>query len=688
MSARTLAAPLALAFLLFFCLRPACAAAAQEDLGAKLDSAMAKLATFDFGGDSSVPHAFSELVAATHGKPQLRQALLERLAKVLGSDVPAGAKDLACRQLAIIGTRAEVPAIAPLLTDTKLSHMARYALERIPGPEADEALLAALPKVQGTLRVGIIHSLGNRRVAQAVGPLAALLGDADPSVASAAARAMGRIGPPAAEALAKALGTSSPAVRPAVAEGALLVAEALAQAGRREAAAKLFQQIASAEVPLAARVAAARGQIFALDSGGIPRLVELLHSNEPAFFGLALVLTREMAGGAVTSALAAELGKLPQDKQLLLLGALADRGDRGAAPAVLALAQQGPPAVRAAAFQALARLGDASLVPLLARTAAEAEPPIAQAAAATLATLPGKDVDAALVALVAQGEPKLRRAVIEAVGQRRITTAAPALLKAAADGDATVRAAAIKALGETAGPAELPSLLDALLKATPAEVPAVEGAIAAICARLPEREAASRTIAARLEQAQGASQEALVRLLGRVGGTGALAAVRKAADDPNSPVRDAAVRMLCEWPELPAAPHLLALAQSAEDKKHKILALRGYLRLAGLAGVSTDQKLAMATEALALADRDDERKLALGVLAAAPSPKALALVTPLIDRPAMKEEACTAAVAIAAKIAKAYPVPAAEAMRKVLSATANPELKKQAQDILAQVEKK
>ena len=686
MSARNLA--LALAAILAFCCRTTGGFAAEEDVRAKLDAAMAKLATFDFGGDSAVPNVFSELIAATHNKPELRQALAERLAKILATHVPAGAKDLACRQLAIIGRGTEVPAIAPLLTDEKLSHMARYALERIPGPEADEALLAALPKVHGMLRVGVIHSLGNRRVERAVGPLTGLLGDGDTAVATAAARALGQIGPPAADSLAKSLGTAPPAVRPAVAEGMLLAAESLVQAGRRDEAASLFDKVAAADVPLAARVAATRGQILARDSVGIPRLVQLLHNPELAFFELALVLTREMAGAHVTAAVAAELAKLPPEKQELLLGALADRGDRAAAAAVLTLAQQGPPAVRPAAWRALARLGDASLVPLLVRTAAEAEPPIAQAAASTLATLPGNDVDAAIVALLGPGEPKTRRVAIEAAGQRRIAAAAPSLLSAVADRDANIRAAALRAVGETAGLAQLPALLDGLLKAAPPDVGAVEGAIAAVCARLSDRDAASQAIAARFSAASGASKEALLRLLGRVGGATALAAVRKATSDPDPSVRDAAVRILSDWPELAAAGHLLALAQSAEDKKHKILALRGYLRLAGLPGVTPEQKLAMATEGLAMAERDDERKLALGVLAAAPSPRALALVTPLVERPALKEEACTAAVAIAAKIVNAHPAAAAEAMRKVLSATANPELKNQAHAILAQAEKK
>src|SRR4030042_5448368 len=45
----------------------------------------------------------------------------------------------ACRQLAIIGGKDSVAPLADLLGDEKLSHIARYGLEKNPDPAVDEA---------------------------------------------------------------------------------------------------------------------------------------------------------------------------------------------------------------------------------------------------------------------------------------------------------------------------------------------------------------------------------------------------------------------------------------------------------------------------------------------------------------------------------------------------------------------
>ena len=71
------------------------------------------------------------------------------LIDVLKSDAGWFEKQDACRKLRQIGTAASIPALEPLLTDEKLSHMARYALEPMPFPEVDKALPIAIE----TLRI-------------------------------------------------------------------------------------------------------------------------------------------------------------------------------------------------------------------------------------------------------------------------------------------------------------------------------------------------------------------------------------------------------------------------------------------------------------------------------------------------------------------------------------------------------
>src|SRR5512140_2317964 len=80
--------------------------------------------------------------------------------QVLTSNATPQQKDEACQKLKIIGTSACIPAVAALLTDEQLSHSARYVLESMRLPEAEAALLAALPKTSGQTQLGIICSLG------------------------------------------------------------------------------------------------------------------------------------------------------------------------------------------------------------------------------------------------------------------------------------------------------------------------------------------------------------------------------------------------------------------------------------------------------------------------------------------------------------------------------------------------
>ena len=95
----------------------------------------------------------------------------------------------------------------------------------------------------------------------------------------------------------------------------------------------------------------------------------------------------------------------------------------------------------------------------------------------------------------------------------------------------------------------------------------------------------------------------------------------------------------------------------------------------------------MCKEALALADRDEERKLVLGALGGAPCAEALAIVVPFLDHHATKDEAAAAAVAIGERIAGAHRAEVAAAMTKVLKATQNADLAKRAKETLGRAGK-
>jgi HEAT repeat protein len=192
-----------------------------------------------------------------------------RLIAVLSSDGSFKDKADACRELSLIGTKAAVAPLAALLSDEKLSHLARYGLEPIPDPAVDEALRDALPKLKGRPLVGVIGSLGVRRDAKAVDSLAGLLKDADPDVAQAAARALGRIGSRGAvDALKAAFEAAPDANRPALSEGLFRCAERMAAHGHVADALTICDRLNRPDAPAPVRDAAARkARFLRLESG-------------------------------------------------------------------------------------------------------------------------------------------------------------------------------------------------------------------------------------------------------------------------------------------------------------------------------------------------------------------------------------------------------------------------------------
>lgn len=238
---------------------PLASAAGAPDAAA-VDRAFETLKTYDWGVDRSVLKPIDDAVVAALGDPSERKALEARLAAVLKTDASRAAKDFVCRALRILGTAGSVPALAALLEDRDLSHMARYALERIEAPEAGAALRDALPKVSGALKAGVAGSLGARCDAAAAPALIALLENRDAAVVAAAATALGAIATPEAAAALSAAARKAPAAaKAAVIDGALRAAEQLAAAGKKAEAEAVYKAFLGEDQPEHVRFAARRG---------------------------------------------------------------------------------------------------------------------------------------------------------------------------------------------------------------------------------------------------------------------------------------------------------------------------------------------------------------------------------------------------------------------------------------------
>lgn len=230
----------------------------------RVDEAFEVLKTYDWGTDRDTLNPIDEAVVATQGDAAGRKELETRLLAVLTSGASRSAKDYVCRTLKTMATAESVPALAALLPDADLSHIARYALERIPAAEAGAAMRQALPKLPDALKVGTIGSLGVRGDAGSVAALAGFLHHADPAVVRAAACALANIGSPEA---GKALGDfakkAPEGVRPAAIDACLVCAERLLADGNKAESLALYKSLSGEDQPKHVRLAAKRGLLLA-----------------------------------------------------------------------------------------------------------------------------------------------------------------------------------------------------------------------------------------------------------------------------------------------------------------------------------------------------------------------------------------------------------------------------------------
>lgn len=144
-------------------------------------------AGLQYGGDRSLAWSVHQQVVQTTpaGRAKVEGQILAALALPTCTD--AGRAFL-CQMLALVGSAKSVPALAQLLRNPQTTEAARFALEAIPGSEADAALRAALASLSGKPKAGLIGSIAARRDAAARPGLAALKEDrTEPAVVREAA---------------------------------------------------------------------------------------------------------------------------------------------------------------------------------------------------------------------------------------------------------------------------------------------------------------------------------------------------------------------------------------------------------------------------------------------------------------------------------------------------------------------
>jgi HEAT repeat protein len=414
-------------------------------------------------------------------------------------------------------------------------------------------------------------------------------------------------------------------------------------------------------------------------------VLDILRSNDQEMQAAAIAMVKEMPGTEVTIALAKELPNLSAKSQVQLLSALGDRGDVAGRPAVVAAVKSEDQSVRIAALRAIGQLGDDSSVELLAQSAAGAAGAEQKAARDSLYRLRGPNVDKVILEAIPKAEAKTKVELISSVGQRNITAGVDALLETAKDLDRKVRTESLRTLKVVAGPEHLPALVELLINAkSSTDRTEAQKTIAVVAHRIEEKNQQAASVLAALSSVkETAALCSLLNVLGRIGDNSALPVLTAALKDENVEVQTAAIRALADWPTSEPVAEMLKVAESSGNKVHHILALRGFVRLLGLASDRpADRTIELYKKAMSLAPDTGEKKKVLSGLANTKSLAAMQMAAGYLNDKVLAVEAGAAVVNIAGGIYADYPEQAKNMLDQIIKTTKSDSLREQAQELL------
>ncbi len=613
------------------------------------------MSSADNGVRTSTQQRWQEICFAlgAPGNEKLRTEACELMAKKLDAKTPTATRLWLLQQLQRIGHEESLDALAAVLEDKddEVREAAVRALTNNASPKATEKMIASLPKATGKAKIGLLNGLGQRGDTTAVSVIKKEISGSG-EIAIAAARSLGRIpGKESMNALILAWGGAEGEFRAACSDSLLIHADRMLKAGQFDDAVDMYLILSSKKESRQIRLAALRGIIQASGDKAGQKVLSVLLSDDDKAKAVAIGQIENLSADALKT-LATSMDKLPVPTRVLVITAIAARGDRSQLPVALSAAKSTETDVKRAGILALGRLGDASTVGFLldAMTAKDA---FAGMAAESLAALPTEGVNEKIIAVLETEKTASRKvALIGILERRKAVGAVPALLKAAGDTDGSVRTAAYSGLKTLASPEHVPAMITALLKTTKGnERDQAELAIVAVMAQLTNPDKRAEPLLALINDPTQNRVEDLLPLLGRLGGPEALKAIREKLKNSDLPIHNAAVAGLCNWPDASANNDLLGLAEAGHSNAEKERAIKALVRVNSMLIDRTNEEkleiLKVMKKTMDLAKTAPEHRAVLEGIGNIRHIETLRYVVPYLDQPDYVQSACKAVVELA-----------------------------------------
>lgn len=595
--------------------------------------------------------------------------ILEAIQKDGNAPDDIDVKTSACKRLAVIGTEKSVPALAKMLADEKLNHPARFALEAMPCPESDAALIEGIKTLDGVCCVGCVNSVAMKQLPAAAGVLKSRLENCnDASIRAAIYRALSLIGADDAKEflLSKASQPDADAQAARVQGEALLnLVGQFCKAGQYDKAIAVCESIRSASFPAFIQNMALYHELLAKQSDAVALLKENLQSPDERKVNVALKTIREFEpkdAPAIVGALIEFLPSLSQDMQCRVLWALGDRQDDASQaltfPVLKKFATGSAPQMQLVAVKGLGKVSKSRAVEsfeyimsIPVPTDADQLKDFVAERNAAFVRLDCPAVEEAIVRQFhKQNSDVNTTSLVWTIKELRLPVSADELIALIKPGvSPELRAECLKALGQIVTIDQLPKLAAVLAAERNDELST--SVLSDACARMPQEQCAAKIVEAMGAATSPDDQIRTFQLLKLIGGKTALNYIDQACQNPET--INAATQILGKWntPEdvNTVAAICLKVAKESKDKKYAVRAIRAYIRLARQFYMPSKQKFDMCKTAFETATRPEDKALIFEVFKRVIEVESAKQAFSYASDPQYAEAAYDAVVAIAAK---------------------------------------
>jgi len=606
------------------------------------------------GDDTRVRFALNGLATYVNrtGAEKEREMYAKAVIKALESATNSEVKAFLIRQLQLAGKKESVKPLSRFLPNNRLCEPAVQALLAIRTPEAEKTLLKSIDYSTGAKKNTVIKSLGDLRSKRAAKKIMKYAASRDKNLRNVTLYALANIGDPSSEkVLNKVSVSASPYERAKAPSLYLLYAQRLAESGRKGQAARICRSlIKNYTAPHETNIPCSALSVLAANLGEnvFEDLLACMESHNKELRWRALALASTVQGEKATARWIEKMADVPPETRAEIIAMLGRRKDESALPVILESLKSGEKAVRMAAIQAAARLGgDKVISDLFALMQTDKEDEIA-VLKQTLMCLPGPQVVSKAAESLESYPLSARAALIEILSERHAKEHLDIVFAQTKSEDDTVRLVALSGLENLVSERDLPRLIDILLSVTDSsEIAATQNAVIASANLIPDQEKRAELLLAAMEKTEGKKRVDLLIPLSKIGGEHALQTIAAETKNEDPAIKNAAVFTLADWPELRAVDTLLNICRSTENKEHKLVSLKGYVRLVKKAELPPEEKLSMLKDALDIKTEAEAINIVLSGLADIKTMDSLKLAVSYMDNENSQSTAAWTAARIA-----------------------------------------